>query len=241
MNLSREQFAPGCFFERPAMKLLHSVAVLLAVTAEIAIAQQNGPASGPVALQAGSFLLQAKAVQHDLQLSDEVASKLGSLTVESRQAKEKEWQDAGIDLRDFPFRGSPEKLRKHQDIQKKHSDEFGQKALELLTADQRQRLQQIHIQYRLRQNAEMTLRAPDVASELKLTDDQTRKLRDQGREFTQSIPKFVGTNFQDHRDEYNVKAIDLLTPEQKETLNKLKGEELDLSMFFPRTIMSKRQ
>src|SRR5690242_19661053 len=177
------------------MKRLHFVAALLAMTAAIAIAQQNAPPSGPATLQAGSFLLQAKTVQTDLQLGDEVASKLESLSVESRQAKEKEWQDAGIDLRDFPFRGSPEKLRKHQDIQKKYSDEFGQKAMELLTADQRQRLHQIHFQYRLRQNAEMTLRAPDVASELKLTDDQTRMLREQGREFTQRIPTFVGTNF----------------------------------------------
>ena len=86
----------------------------------------------------------------------------------------------------------------------------------------------------------MALRAPNVASELKLTDDQILKLRAQGREFTQRIPSFVGTNFQDHRDEYNIKAIGVLTAEQKETLDKLKGNELDLSMFFPRTIMTKR-
>jgi hypothetical protein len=218
------------------MKILLSVAAVLVMTAGSAIAQQKStPQPGNV-----WFLLKAKAVQNDLGFSDEVASKLDSLLVESRAALEKEYQDAGINPRDFPFRDSPEKLRKHQDLGKKNSEEFGQKGKELFTADQYQRLQQIYFQYRLRQNAEMVLRAPDVASELKLTDDQTRTLRAQGVEFTQSIPSFVGTNFQDHRDEYNTKAIEMLTAEQKETLGKLKGNDVDLSSFFPRTTMRKR-
>jgi beta-lactamase regulating signal transducer with metallopeptidase domain len=206
------------------------------------IAQQKGTKSGGAVMPQpgdGLFLLRSKAVQNDLGVSDEVASKLDSLSVESRAAMEKEWQDAGINLRDFPFRDSPEKLRKHQDIQKKNNDEFGQKGKELLTADQYKRLQQIHFQYRLRQNAERTLRAPDVASELKLTYDQARTLSAIGVDFTRAIPSFGGTNFQDHRDEYNIKAIDLLTAEQKETLGKLKGNDVNLSMFFPRTIQRK--
>jgi hypothetical protein len=218
------------------MKIFLSVAAVLAMTVGSAIAQQTStPQPGDIGI-----LLQAKAVQNDLGLSDEVASKLNSLRVDSRAALEKEYQDAGINPRDFPFRDSPEKLRKHQDIGKKNKDEFGQKGLELLTADQHQRLQQIYFQYRLRQNAEVALRAPDVASELKLTDDQSEALKAQLRKFSQSIPSFVGTNFQDHRDEYNAKAIDMLTAEQKETLNKLKGNNVDLSAFFPKTIMSKR-
>ena len=224
------------FNGRAVMKILLSVAALLAMTVGSAIAQQKGtPQPGDV-----WFLLQAKAVQNDLVVSDEVASKLISLRVDSRAALEKKYQDAGVNPRDFPFRDSPEKLRKHQDIGKKNNDEFGQKGKELLTADQYKRLQQIHFQYRLRQNAEMALLASDVASELKLTDDQTQTLKAQLRKFTQSIPSFAGTNFQDHRDEYNTKAIEVLTAEQKETLDKLKGNDLDLSGFFPRTTLFKR-
>jgi len=207
-----------------------------------AIAQQKSTKSGAVMPQPGDgwFLLQAKAVQNDLGVSDEVASKLNSLGVDSRAAKEKEYQDAGINPRDFPFRESAEQLQKFRDIGKKNNDEFGQKGKELLSADQYKRLQQIQFQYRLRSNAEMVLLGPNVASELKLTDDQTRTLKAQAREFTQSNPSFTGTNFQDNRDEYNTKAIDVLTAEQKETLDKLKGHELDLSRFFPRTIQFNR-
>src|SRR6187455_2649851 len=102
------------------MKIFLSVAAVLAMTVGSAIAQQTStPQPGDIGI-----LLQAKAVQNDLGLSDEVASKLNSLRVDSRAALEKEYQDAGINPRDFPFRDSPEKLRKHQDIGKKNKDEF---------------------------------------------------------------------------------------------------------------------
>ena len=218
------------------MKILLSVAALLAMTAGSAIAQQNS------ALQPGDvwFLLQSKAVQNGLGLSNEVASKLDSLRADSRTALLTKYQEAGLNLREFPFRDSPEKLQKHQDLGKQNNEEFGQQGKELLTADQYQRLQQIHFQYRLRKTAETALLAPAVASELKLTDDQTQTLRDQLRKFSQSIPTFVGTNFQDHRDEYNAMAIDLLTAEQKVVLDKLKGNDVDLSSFFPKTTLFKR-
>ena len=65
------------------MKILLSVAVLLAMTAGSAIAQQKAT------LQPGDvwFLLGAKAVQNDLEVSDEVASKLNSLSADARAAK----------------------------------------------------------------------------------------------------------------------------------------------------------
>jgi hypothetical protein len=218
------------------LKIVLSVAGLLAMTAGSALAQQK------TTLQPSDawVLLRAKAVQNDLGVSGEIASKLNSLLVDSRSALEKKYQDADINPRDFPFRDSPEKLRKHQDIGKTNNDEFGQKGTELLTADQYQRLQQIHFQLRLRQNTETALLASAVASELKLTDDQSQALKAQLRKFSQSIPSFVGTNFQDHRDEYNATAIALLTAEQKVALDKLKGNDVDLSSFFPRGIMSKR-
>lgn len=218
------------------MKLLFAAVTLFAIAVASAIAQQSS------SLQPGDawILLQTKAVQNDLGVSDEVASKLDSLRVNSRAALEKDYQDAGINPRDFPFRDSPDKLRKHQDIGKKNKNEFGQKGMELLSADQFQRLQQVHFQYRLRGNAEMVLLTSDIAAALKLTDDQRQMLKTQALEFSRNIPNFVGTNFQDHRDEYNAKAIDLLTADQKETLNQLKGNGLDLSGLFPRTTMLKR-
>jgi len=86
-----------------------------------------------------------------------------------------------------------EQRQKFSDIRKKNNDEFGQKGKELLSADQYKRFQQIHFQYLLRQT-ERALRAPNVASELKLTDDQNIKLRTQAGN-SPKVSKFRGTNF----------------------------------------------
>src|SRR6478752_1654187 len=103
------------------MKILLSVAVLLAMTAGSAIAQQKAT------LQPGDvwFLLGAKAVQNDLEVSGEVASKLNSLSADARAANEKEYQDAGLNPRAGGL--SAGQLQKVRDIQKKNNDEFGQK------------------------------------------------------------------------------------------------------------------
>jgi hypothetical protein len=221
------------------MKLLFSVAVALTMTTGSVMAQQKGSGWATAPESNGWFLLRSKVVQNDLGLSDEVASKLGSLRADSEAALDNDFQDAGLNPRNFGSMTAEQRV-KFGDIRKKNSDEFGQKGKELLSADQNKRLQQLQFQYRLRQNSEMALRLPDVAAELKLTDEQARKLRAIGGEFARAIPSFEGTSFQGHRDEYNVKAIDVLTAEQKETLNKLQGNEIDLSFFFPRTIQRKR-
>jgi Spy/CpxP family protein refolding chaperone len=78
--------------------------------------------------------------------------------------------------------------------------------------------------------------APAVATELKLTDEQKQKLDTLGKEFFQSMPPGPGVGFSrtaslNHREEYTTKAIDVLTAEQKETLNKMKGNEIDVSQL----------
>src|SRR5207253_782488 len=92
---------------------------------------------------------------------------------------------------------------------------------------------------RLNVNGPRTLLEADVAAELKLTDNQKQELdilnggfmrppvlvRD-GRSFTEDSVK--------HGKEYRTKAIELLTAEQKEALNKLEGNEFDLSAFVTR-------
>jgi len=212
------------------MKVLLSMAVLLAMSTGSAIAQSGNP----------WFLLQSRSVWKDLndwEVSDEVLNKLVSLNADSKSEMEQACQDAGINPREFPFPNAPGKAAKYQEIRKTIDEEFGKKGMELLTADQQKRLQQILLQQRLRQDSQRALLSPDVASELKLTDDQIQKLKDQRRDFSQSLGQ--GKTILGLHDEYNPKAIDLLTAEQKEMLDNLKGNEVNLSVFFPRTIPRK--
>jgi Spy/CpxP family protein refolding chaperone len=88
-------------------------------------------------------------------------------------------------------------------------------------------------------NGPRAILEPDVATELKLTDDQKQKLDTLGKEFFQSLPPSPRGSGKDltyskvgkNREEYTTKAIDVLTAEQKETLNKMKGNEIDVSQL----------
>jgi hypothetical protein len=209
------------------------------VAAGSATAQQKGTKLGGAVVMPRPddlwYLIYREAVQKDLGISDDVASKLRSVLDDSRAAIETEYQDASINPQDYPNNMTAEQRLKYREIGKKNIDEFVPKRKELLTADQNKRFQQIQFQWLLSINGPMAILAPDVASELKLTDDQKQKLDTLGREFLQSLPGFNGggsrTAALKHREEYTTKAIDVLTAEQKETLNKMKGNEIDVSQL----------
>jgi len=219
------------------MKVLFSVIALLTVTVGSALAQQKGMTSGEVF---NWFLLQNKEVQNDLGISDDVSSKLDALQVDSQAALEKEYRNAGINPRN-PVQDWKRDEQKLLEIGKKHSDEFGPKGKELLSADQYKRFRQIDLQYSLNISVQKALLTPDVASELKLTDDQKQKLESQFSEYTQSRPTISSSGglvryhklSEEHRDEYRTKGINVLTADQKEILNKMKGSEFDYSKFSP--------
>jgi hypothetical protein len=182
-------------------------------------------------------LILREEVRKDLGLSEEVASKLRSLNDGSRAALQKEYQDAGINPQDIPNL-TAELRRKSLDIGQKIEDEFSAKAKELLTAEQNKRLQQIQLQYRLNLSGPTGLLAPDVAAELKLTDDQRQALQALRGEFVRSLLPRGGGNDREameknkqNQESVATKAIDVLTAEQKETLDRLKGSAFDFSNF----------
>ena len=235
-------------------RVLYLVVVSLAMSAGPAIAQQKSAGTRDVGtLQSPNIVNMAvvEAVQKDLGISDEVASKLTLLRDEYRAAAQKEYQDAGLNPRDFPNSLTAEQQRKYIEIGRRLNDEFFPKAKELLTADQNKRFQEIQFQSRLRGLSTMALLAPDVASELNLTDAQKQKLNALTKEFMpkqNDLMAVVGgkkgsgdrEGFAKLREEYTTKAMEVLTAEQKQTLNKLKGNEFDLSKFvLPRTTQGK--
>ncbi len=223
-------------------RLLFSVAASIAMITGPAMAQQ-------VSSQLSSIVTFAttEAVQKELGVSDDVARKLTQLDVEYSAMFQKEYDDAGINPRDFPNRMTDEQRRKYIEIGRRLNDECVPKAMELLSADQQRRLQQIAFQSRLMSNYARTLAMSDVASELNLTDDQRQQLTILGREFIQSMFG-PGTNgkgkegierMTKQREEYTTKANEVLTAEQKEKLNKLKGKDFDPSLLVVRRSQGK--
>ncbi len=225
------------------MRLLLAACALVVMAAGLATAQQPSvtvKSSGVIGLPPSSLwsLLLREEVQKDLGTSDEVASKLKSLRDDSRAALQKEYRDAGVSLGNTSTM-TVEQRRKFSEIVKKIDEEFSAKGKELLTADQNKRLAQIQLQFRLKVEGAMATLAPDVASELKLTADQRGTLDSLRKEYLRGLlprggdrdREAVETNTK-NRELANTKMIDVLTIDQKEALNKLKGKEFDLSSFI---------
>jgi len=90
-----------------------------------------------------------EAVQKDLGVSGDTASKLNSLRDDLNAARQKEYQSAGINPQDFQNL-SAEQRQKMNQIGNKLNDEFNPKLKEAVSADQYKRLQQISLQAGLR-------------------------------------------------------------------------------------------
>jgi len=192
----------------------------------------GGAATSPVTLAAD------ESVQKELGVSGDKASKLTSLRDDLNAARTKEFQSAGINPQDFQ-NITPEQRQKMTDIGRKLNDEFSPKVKEVLSADQYKRLQQIQLQANLSFQGPMALNAPEVDSQLKLTEDQKQKLMAINMDFQQKQRDlFTGGGgggnqeaFTKLRDERTAKTMDVLTPEQKEKLNTIKGAAFDVSQI----------
>ena len=131
-----------------------------------------------------------EAVQKDLGVSGDKASKLTSLRDDLNAARTKEYQTAGINPQDFQNRTN-EQRQKMAEIGRKLDDEFNPKVKEVLSADQFKRLQQIQLQANLAFGGPVALNAPEVDSQLKLTEDQKQKLMAINMEFQQKHARSV--------------------------------------------------
>jgi hypothetical protein len=180
----------------------------------------------------------SEPVQKDLGLSADTTGKLRELRDDYFAALQKEYQNAGISFQGFQdlSRDEREKLTaKMADVNRKLSGEFNPKVKALVSADQYQRLQQIQLQSNLRFGGPGALTYSEVASELKLTDDQKKKIDELNTEYGRRQRDLGGDASTDARaklrEEFNSKTQELLTADQKTTLQKLKGPEFDVSQL----------
>lgn len=195
-----------------------AVAMLVALAAQ---AQQDGGGrrgerrgpGGPGGPGAGIGLLMNDKVQAELKLTDDQKEKLRGLGREMRENRE--------------------------DTEKKLA--------EILTPEQMSRLKELRLQV----GGVAVLTTPEVAKELALTDDQLSKLKElqqesmagmreayQGmRDLSQDARQAKMTEMREKmeksRQETLKKAMEVLTPEQREKLEKMKGAKVDIEMFRP--------
>ena len=230
---------------RATQRILFVIAVVACATmVGTASAQQKGKGRG----FGGGFgfggggnslvtLAAVEAVQKELGVSGDVAGKLTSLRDDLTAARQKELQSAGINPQDFQSI-TAEQRQKMVAIGNKLNDEFNPKLKALVSADQVKRLQQIQLQSALRNQGPPALTAPEVAAELKLTDDQRKKLEEVNTEFMQKQRDLFGGGggggpeaFNKLRDERTSKTMDVLTADQKTKLESLKGSAFDVSQL----------
>jgi len=221
-------------------------AIAVAMTTAAATAQQKGKGGfrGGGFGGAGTTLVALAAmepVQKDIGISGDTASKITSLRDDSNAARQKELQTAGINFQGFQNMSAEERQKmrdKMADIDKKLNDEFNPKLKALVSADQFKRLQQIQLQSNLRFRGPGALTYAEVAAELKLSDDQKKKLDDLQTEYdAKQRELFTGGGGFDPQaaaklaDERTTKTMEVLTAEQKEKLTSLKGPAFDVSQI----------
>jgi len=219
------------------------VVVAIALTVTAASAQDKGKRGfggrGGGGAFGGSTLLTVatnEAVQKEVGISGDQKSKLTSLQEDYRAARQKEFQKANINLQDFQ-NISADQRQKMAQIGRTLDEEFNPKIKEVVGADSFKRLKQIELQYNLSFRGPGALTYADVAAELKLTDDQKKKLTDMQAESDGQRRggggggNFDAQAFAKRREERTAKTLEVLTSEQKEKLETLKGSAFDVSQL----------
>jgi hypothetical protein len=215
--------------------------VLVLTVSYTASAQQRGRRGGGFGFGGSTnssvaTLAGAESVQKDLGVSGDIVGKLNSLREDLAAARQKEFQTAGINLQE-PQNMTAEQRQKMQEISKKLNDEFHAKVQSLVSGDQLKRLKQIQLQANLRNQGPAALTDADIATELKISDDQKKKLNDLDTEFSRKQRElFTGGGFNADafsklREERTAKTMDVLTAEQKETLKTLQGSSFDVGQL----------
>jgi hypothetical protein len=219
-------------------------ALVLVILLSTADAQQKGKGRGNFGGFGGGLfggttfaaLAGNESVQKELDVNAELKEKLNSLRDDINAARQKEYQSAGINTQNFQNL-TQEQRQKMNQIGNKLNEEFDPKVKALLSADQLKRLKQIHLQVALQNQGPGAMNAAEVASDLKLSDEQRQKLNALNMEYAQKQRELFAGGFNAEantklREERMAKSMEVLTDDQKEKLTALKGKAFDASQLF---------
>lgn len=221
------------------MALLMFLAVPAMVSAQDQPKKQRGQFGGGGPGGAGGFnrgsklmLLANEAVQKELDLSDEQKTSLKGISDEVA----KETREIFSGVRDL---SKEERETKMEELRKKVAEktkEVEGKATEVLLANQRERLDQISLQ----QRGLSALTDEDVAKKLGISDDQKQKLtaarEESGKKMREAFQgagkgedrEKAREKFAELRKESEEGVLAVLTSEQKEAFEKLKGPKFEM-------------
>ena len=183
----------------------------------------------------GGFLglLRNQDVQNDLQLTTDQKDKLRDAAQGMGNMRERMQG-----LQDLP---QEERREKMQEIMKEVQEKTEKQLAEILQPAQLQRLKEIRLQV----IGAAALALPEVAKALDITAEQTEKLKaiqqdmqDKMREAMQGAADLsqeerrekMRTMMQQGMKDAAAKALEILTPQQKEAFEKLKGKKLDIDL-----------
>jgi Spy/CpxP family protein refolding chaperone len=195
------------------------VAAVVVMAASPVLAQQRrgqggGGGRGFGGLGGGVMLLGQKSVQEELKLSDDQAKQVKELVDKQREA-----------FQGFGDLSQEERRTKMQEMAKTNNEAVAK----ILKPEQAKRFKQIALQQQVRFGLAFVLNNPEVAKELKISDDQKGKLeeiRNKAREETQGLGfDEEGRNKrQEVTKATNEKVMGVLTAEQKAKLKEMQGE-----------------
>jgi hypothetical protein len=201
---------------------------LALVTLSMSFASAQGGRRGQFGAGGGIQMLRIEEVQKELKMTPEQIGKLDAKQQEVRQALQEAFPGGG-NPQDLSAEDRQKRVAKQQELQTKAVNE-------ILDTTQQKRYRQLELQ----QQGLIALTRKDVASELKLTEEQVTKLRkiqsDMGEE-TRAARQ--GVNVQQLSDEERQKltaktdeirkaagekAVAVLTDEQKKQWKEMQGE-----------------
>ena len=214
--------------------------VICLLATNVSFAQGQGRGRGGFGFGGGGgagMLLMNPQVQKELKLADDQTKKIGEIQREAFQG------GGGFGGGNFQNMSEEERQKFFADMRKR-GEESNKKMLAELTPDQTARLKQIQLWVG---GIAGLLANEEATKELKITDDQKEALKtiteESGKKTGELFQGLRGANEEEQakarekmatlRKETETECLAVLTDEQKEQFNKMRGEkfELDMSQF----------
>lgn len=223
------------FSMRPLIDVSFAVVAVCLATLPAEAQNQGGRGGrGFFGMQNGAkvYLVQAEPVQKELKITDEQKPKLESISQSYRDEMQK-LVPFGQGTSREEFRA---KLEENRDKLAQLGRDTEKKIDGLLTADQQKRLNEISLQA----EGPEALRRDEVASKLKLTDEQKEKigkvLDEQSEKRRDAFGQGGGGReaFERIREETDKQVAAVLTDEQKSQWKEMQGKEFDLASLRQR-------
>jgi Spy/CpxP family protein refolding chaperone len=228
---------------RKSLLFCVAVAALLAVsTVHEARAQgRRGGMMGPQGVSPVT-VVEHKAVQKELGLSEEKAEKIKDIATDVREEMQQQVEGAGIDFRGLRDLSGDERAKRMVEIQAKMAeiakninDKFLPKLAEILDKAQMTRLHEIAIQAA----GPEALRDASVAGALSLTKEQQDKIAAINKDFSakrMQIPRTGEASermakMSELREEQTAKTAEVLTKDQQAKFAEMKGKPFDVKQL----------